>query len=159
MPLFGHGNPNVYRLGQEQLSRLLFPLGELQKGDVRSQSAAWGLATAMKAESMDICFVPQGDYGDVIRKLRPEAAQEGPLLSTSGEELGRHQGIAFYTVGQRKGLGVSSAAPLYVVKLDKARNAVIVGDEKELLGAKIAGVEAACAGFPTASRSRRSVPA
>jgi tRNA-specific 2-thiouridylase len=123
----------LYRLGQKQLSRLLFPLGGLLKEEVRRQSEDWGLATARKAESMDICFVPEGDYGELIRKLRPEAAKEGPLLDMQGAELGRHQGIAFYTVGQRKGLGVSSAEPLYVVRLDKASNAVIVGGEKDLL--------------------------
>jgi len=123
----------LYRLGQEQLSRLLFPIGGMLKEDVRKGSESFGLSTAWKAESMDICFVPQGDYGEVIRRLRPEAAQEGPVLSTSGEELGKHQGIAFYTVGQRKGLGIASAAPLYVVRLDKSKNAVVVGDENDLL--------------------------
>jgi tRNA-specific 2-thiouridylase len=124
----------LYRLGQEQLSRLVFPIGHLSKDEVRRGSEAFGLGTAWKAESMDICFVPQGDYGELIRRLRPEAAQDGPVLNTRGEELGRHQGIAFYTVGQRKGLGIASAAPLYVVRLDKPRNAVIVGDENDLLG-------------------------
>ena len=128
----------LYRLGQVQLSRLLFPLGGMLKDEVRRQSEAFGLNTAWKAESMDICFVPQGDYGEVIRRMRPEAAQEGPVISTAGEELGRHQGIAFYTVGQRKGLGIASAKPLYVVRLDKSKNAVIVGGEDDLLSKKAA---------------------
>ncbi len=127
----------LYRLGQDQLSRLLFPLGGMAKEEVRRRSEEIGLSTARKPESMDICFVPQGgDYGDVIRRLHPEAAVEGPVLNTKGEELGRHQGIAFYTVGQRKGLGVSSATPLYVVRLDRAKNAVVVGDDKDLLSDK-----------------------
>lgn len=130
----------LYRLGQEQLSRLIFPIGHMVKEEVRKGSEAFGLSTAWKAESMDICFVPQGDYGEVIKKIRPDAAQEGPVVTTSGEEIGRHQGIAFYTVGQRKGLGISSISPLYVVRLDKAKNAVIVGDENDLLG-KVARVD------------------
>jgi tRNA-uridine 2-sulfurtransferase len=123
----------LYRLGQDQLGRLIFPLGGMLKEAVRKESEAMGLGTANKAESMDICFVPQGDYGEVIRRMRPEAVQEGPVINTQGQELGKHQGIAFYTVGQRKGLGIASAAPLYVVRLDRARNAVIVGDDKDLL--------------------------
>lgn len=129
----------LYRLGQAQLSRLIFPLGGMLKEEVRKGSEAFGLSTAWKAESMDICFVPQGDYGEVIRKIRPDAAKEGPVLSTQGKEIGRHQGIAFYTVGQRKGLGIASPAPLYVVRLDKEKNAVVVGDENDLLS-KIARV-------------------
>ncbi len=122
----------LYRLGQAQLSRLMFPLGAMTKEEVRSRSEAMGLATAHKAESMDICFVPQGgDYGDIIRRLRPEAANEGPVVDMNGRELGRHKGIAFYTVGQRKGL--ASADPLYVVRLDKASNTVVVGGENDLL--------------------------
>lgn len=124
----------LYRLGQEQLSRLIFPLGGMVKADVRKGSEAFGLSTAQKAESMDICFVPQGDYGEVIRQIRPDAANEGPVLTTAGVEIGRHSGIAFYTVGQRKGLGISSPEPMYVVRLDKAKNAVIVGKEDDLLG-------------------------
>jgi tRNA-specific 2-thiouridylase len=122
----------LYRLGQAQLSRLLFPLGKMQKEEVRRASEAFGLDTAWKAESMDICFVGRGGYGEIVKQLRPEAAQEGPVLNSKGEELGRHQGIAFYTVGQRKGLGLASAAPLYVLRLDRAKNAVIVGGEEEL---------------------------
>jgi tRNA-specific 2-thiouridylase len=124
----------LYRLGQAQLSRLIFPIGGMAKEEVRKESQAFGLATANKAESMDICFVPQGGYGEVIRRLRPEAVQDGPILDMGGGEIGRHQGIAFYTIGQRKGLGISSAQPLYVVRLDKERNAVIVGEEGDLLG-------------------------
>jgi tRNA-specific 2-thiouridylase len=126
----------LYRLGQAQLEKLLFPLGEMLKNEVRAQSQELGLATAMKAESMDICFVPQGDYGEIIRRMKPEAAAEGPVLDTQGRELGRHKGIAFYTVGQRKGLGIASEAPLYVVKLDRSKNAVVVGSEDDLLQSK-----------------------
>jgi tRNA-specific 2-thiouridylase len=123
----------LYRLGQEQLRMLLFPVGEMAKDEVRRKSEAMGLRTAWKAESMDICFVPEGDYGEIVRKMRPDAAKEGPLLDTEGKELGRHQGIAFYTVGQRKGLGLAAGSPLYVVRLDKEKNAVVVGNETALL--------------------------
>jgi len=122
----------LYRLGQEQLSRLLFPLGGMNKEAVRQASEAFGLVTARKAESMDICFVAGGDYGDVVKRLAPEAAQEGPVIDTQGRELGRHKGLAFYTVGQRRGLGIAAEAPLFVVRLDRQRNAVIVGSDAEL---------------------------
>ena len=123
----------LYRLGQPQLSRLLFPLGGLKKEEVRAASRELGLATAGKAESMDICFVPDGDYGRLIREAAPEAVKEGPIVDGQDRELGRHAGLAFFTVGQRKGLGIASAEPLYVLKLDPARNAVVVGPEAGLL--------------------------
>lgn len=123
----------LYRLTQPQLQRLLFPLGELQKGDVRMQSEAWGLPTAAKAESMDICFVPKGDYGAVLKAYAPQSQQPGPMLDAEGNVLGEHQGLAFYTVGQRRGLGIASGEPLYVLRLDRARNAVILGPESGLM--------------------------
>jgi tRNA-specific 2-thiouridylase len=129
----------LYRLGQSQLSKLLFPLGGMPKDQVRAQAAALGLPTAAKPESMDICFVADGDYGRLVAEAAPQAATEGPVLDLEGRELGRHEGIAFYTVGQRRGLALQSAAgsgpaPIrYVVALDPARNAVIVGGESDLM--------------------------
>jgi len=88
---------------------------------------------AAKRESMDICFVPKGDYGQVLKAYAPQSQQPGPVLDLDGKELGRHEGLAFHTVGQRRGLGISSAEPLYVLRLDRGRNAVIVGPESGLM--------------------------
>ncbi len=122
----------LYRLQQPQLQRLSFPLGGMTKEQTRALAAEWGLSVAAKAESMDLCFVPNGDYGAVLKRLAPQAAQEGAIVDEQGVELGRHQGLAFYTVGQRKGLGVSGADPLYVVRLDPQKNHVVVGPESSL---------------------------
>ena len=123
----------LYRLTQPQLRRLCFPLGELEKDEVRKGSQELGLVTAAKRESMDICFVPKGDYGQVLKAYAPQSQQPGPVLDLDGKELGRHEGLAFHTVGQRRGLGISSAEPLYVLRLDRGRNAVIVGPESGLM--------------------------
>jgi tRNA-uridine 2-sulfurtransferase len=138
----------LYRLTQPQLRRLHFPLGELEKADVRKASEALGLPTAAKAESMDICFVPKGDYGAVLKAYAPQAVQPGPIVDEQGRELGRHDGIAFYTVGQRRGLGIASGEPLYVLRLDRARNAVVLGPERGLLSAQAWGGDASFTGQP-----------
>lgn len=113
-------------LTQEQLAHTLFPLGESTKLEVRGIAARLGLATAEKPESQEICFVP-GDYGEYLRQMAPWAVRPGPIRDVNGEPKGTHQGIAFYTVGQRKGLGVAAGKPLYVVDIDPEENAVIVG--------------------------------
>jgi tRNA-specific 2-thiouridylase len=123
----------LYRLNQTQLRKLLFPLGELQKDSVRKASEDWGLPTAAKAESMDICFVPKGDYGAVLKAYAPQSQRPGPLVDEAGTVLGEHQGLAFYTIGQRRGLGVAAGEPLYVTRLDRGRNAVVLGPEASLL--------------------------
>jgi tRNA-specific 2-thiouridylase len=123
----------LFRLTQPQLQRLLFPLGELEKGDVRKLSEAWGLPTASKSESMDICFVPKGDYGAVLKAYAPQSQQPGPIVDERGTVLGEHQGLAFYTIGQRRGLGVAGGDPLYVLRLDLGRNAVVLGPEAGLM--------------------------
>ncbi len=120
----------LYLLTQEELSRTLFPLGELTKEEVRR--SAEELKLPARAESQDICFVPDGDYGSFIKKLFPEAARKGPILNTKGEVIGEHKGLIFYTVGQRRGIGIRAGRPLYVVDLDPSRNAIIVGEEEEL---------------------------
>ena len=121
----------------EQLGFLRFPLGHLaSKGDTRALAAQYGLAVADKPDSQDICFVPNGDYASVIEKLRPGAAEPGPILHADGRELGRHDGILHFTIGQRRGLGIGGLTePLYVVKLDTDRKAVIVGP-KEMLATR-----------------------
>ena len=122
----------LYRLGQQQLSKLRFPLGGMTKDQTREKAAAYGLPTAMKPESQDICFVPPEGYGSVIEAMAPQAAREGAIVTRDGRELGRHRGVAFYTVGQRRGLNVSGPEPLYVLSLDPEKNNVVVGTREEL---------------------------
>ncbi|WP_147105675.1 tRNA 2-thiouridine(34) synthase MnmA [Tateyamaria sp. syn59] len=113
----------------EQLDYLRFPLGHLpSKDDTRALAAKYGLSVADKPDSQDICFVPNGDYAAVIRKLRPEAAAPGDIVDHTGRVLGQHDGVINYTIGQRRGLGIGGLAdPLYVVKLDAENRQVIVG--------------------------------
>ena len=122
----------LFSLNQDQLERILVPLGELTKSDTRTVARQTGLKTADKAESMEICFVPDQDYGKFLTSSGAVQAHAGDIVSESGKVLGRHQGIEFYTVGQRKGLGISAPAPLYVIALDPASNRVIVGSEPSL---------------------------
>lgn len=118
----------------EQLDYLRFPLGHLpSKDDTRALATRYGLGVAMKPDSQDICFVPNGDYASVIRKLRPEAADPGKIVDTDGKILAQHDGVINYTIGQRRGLGIGGLAdPLYVVKLDAERKEVIVGPKSML---------------------------
>ena len=117
----------LYTLGQEELARVLFPLGHLTKSDVREIARQRRLPVAERAESMDLCFARDGDYRRFLAGQAPESVRPGPILDTTGREIGRHQGMAFFTVGQRRGIGVAAAVPLYVIRLDPTRNAIIVG--------------------------------
>jgi tRNA-specific 2-thiouridylase len=119
-------------LAQEQLARVLFPLGAMTKREVRKKAESLGLPVAAKRESQDICFVPDGDYARFIREAEPGAVRPGPILDTSGRVLGQHEGIAFFTIGQRHGLRLNSRQPLYIVAIDAKRDAVIVGGRDEL---------------------------
>ncbi len=123
----------LYGLTQSQLARVRFPVGDLSKEETRQFAREWGLTVAEKPDSQEICFVPRGSYTDVVARFHPEAMRPGPILDGHGRVVGEHQGIARYTIGQRRGLGVTAGAPLYVVGLDPARNAVIVGNEDDLL--------------------------
>lgn len=130
----------LWELTQEQLSRSLFPLGEMSKPEVREVARREHLSVAEKSESQEICFVPDGNYaGFIDRYLEAEGEAErlpppGELVNTRGERVGTHQGIHRYTVGQRRGLGVASERPLYVLSIDAASNRVVVGQQEELLG-------------------------
>ncbi|RJP27741.1 MAG: tRNA 2-thiouridine(34) synthase MnmA [Actinobacteria bacterium] len=124
----------LYGLGREQLSRCLFPNGERSKGEVREMALARGVAARESGESQEICFLCGGSYRDFISRHYPEALAPGPVLDTSGVKLGEHRGIACYTVGQRRGLGVSAPRPLYVVALDPSHQAVILGGREEVPG-------------------------
>jgi tRNA-uridine 2-sulfurtransferase len=121
-----------------QLDYLRFPLGGLEKPAVRALADKFGLAVADKPDSQDICFVPTGRYVEVVQRLRPGAQRPGDIVHVNGEVLGQHEGIIGYTIGQRKGLRVGGQEePLYVVKLDPARNRVIVGPKHALLTSEI----------------------
>ena len=122
----------LYATTPDQLAMLRFPLGDMPKEETRRLAHELGLAVADKPDSQDICFVPQGRYSDVLEKLRPEAAREGDIVHLDGRVLGRHRGIAHFTVGQRRGLGIADADPLYVVRLDPARARVVVGPREAL---------------------------
>ncbi|HEY1630306.1 MAG TPA: tRNA 2-thiouridine(34) synthase MnmA [Rhizomicrobium sp.] len=123
----------LYRTTPEQLSFLRFPLGAMEKRDVRAIATELGLVTADKPDSQDICFVPDGDYARVVAKLRPDAMRAGEIVDRDGAVLGRHEGVIHYTVGQRKGLGLSgNADPLFVLKLDAANARVVVGPREAL---------------------------
>jgi len=123
----------LYRLGQRHVSRLLMPLGEVaSKAEVREIARALNLPAADNDESQDLCFVGTGGYHDLLAALRPDALRPGPILDEAGHHLGDHHGLARFTIGQRGGLGIAAAAPLYVIDLDPARNAVIVGPRARL---------------------------
>jgi tRNA-specific 2-thiouridylase len=122
----------LYATTPEQLAMLRFPLGECDKAETRALARELGLTVADKVDSQDICFVPQGRYSEVIERLKPGAAQPGDIVHVDGRVLGRHRGIIHYTVGQRRGLGLSTGEPLYVVRLEPERACVIVGPREAL---------------------------
>ncbi|HEX8662700.1 MAG TPA: tRNA 2-thiouridine(34) synthase MnmA, partial [Beijerinckiaceae bacterium] len=128
----------LYATTPEQLEMLRFPLGELGKAETRALARGLGLIVADKADSQDICFVPKGRYGDVIERLKPGAARPGDIVHVDGRVLGRHDGILRYTVGQRRGLGLATGEPLYVVRLDAAAARVVVGPRTALATSVIA---------------------
>ncbi len=123
----------LFATTDEQLDFLRFPLGGMAKPAVRELARELGLEVADKHDSQDICFVPQGKYADVIRKMHPEALAGGEIVHLDGRVLGTHEGIVNYTVGQRKGLGIAAAEPLYVVKLEHKTGRVIVGPREALM--------------------------
>jgi len=127
----------LFATTQEQVDYLRFPLGDMPKAKVRELAEEMGLNVAAKKDSQDICFVPQGRYFDVIAKLNPHAAQSGDIVHIDGRVLGHHKGIVHYTIGQRRGLGIASAEPLYVVHLDSQGARVIVGPREALETHKI----------------------
>jgi tRNA-specific 2-thiouridylase len=122
----------LFATTREQLSLLRFPLGAMPKAEVRALAREFGLRVADKADSQDICFVPAGHYSQMIERLLPGAAQAGEIVHIDGRVLGRHAGILHYTIGQRRGLGVAAAEPLYVVALDARAARVVVGPRQAL---------------------------
>jgi tRNA-specific 2-thiouridylase len=123
----------LFATTRAQLGFLRFPLGGLEKAGTRALAMRFGLPVADKPDSQDICFVPQGSYAHVVKKLRPEAAEPGEIVHVDGRVLGRHDGIIHFTVGQRRGLSVASGERLYVVRLEADARRVIVGPRPALL--------------------------
>lgn len=125
----------LFATTRAQLEFLRFPLGDMDKTQTRALGLELGVPVAEKPDSQDICFVPEGRYTDVITRLHPEAAKPGKIVHVDGRELGQHRGIIYYTVGQRRGLGLSNGSgdePLFVVRLDASRRIVVVGPREAL---------------------------
>ena len=127
----------LFTTTQEQLNFLRFPLGVLNKEETRKIASELNLNVADKPDSQDICFVPNGNYASVIKKYRPESFKEGDILDTKGKVIGKHEGIINFTIGQRKGIGISHEEPLYVVNIIAKENKVIVGNREALSIKKI----------------------
>ena len=122
----------LYVMGPEALKRTLFPLGRMTKTKVRETAKKLGLAVADKKDSQEICFIPDNNTGAFLAENLKEKSVPGPIFDTDGNRLGMHRGIAYYTVGQRKGIGLAFSKPFYVVRIDRESNSIIVGDEKEV---------------------------
>jgi tRNA-uridine 2-sulfurtransferase len=122
----------LFSLRQDQLARAIFPLGEKTKSDTREVARHCNLKTADKEESMEICFVPDNNYGGFLQQANLVQKTRGDIVDLHGHVLGQHDGIAFYTIGQRKGLGITTSKPVYVVELDAENNRVVVGDDSAL---------------------------
>ncbi len=122
----------LYGLTQHELERTRFPLGDLDKGEVRRLARDAGLPVADKLESQDICFVPSGDYRDVVRERRPDAFSPGEIVNERGKRLGAHKGVGAFTVGQRKGLMLATKEPMFVLRLEPDQQRVVVGPSSSL---------------------------
>ena len=122
----------LFSTTQEQLNFLRFPLGEIDKAETRSIAKKLDLNVADKPDSQDICFVPNGDYSSVIKKFRPDSFKNGKIIDLDGNQIGEHEGIINYTIGQRKGIKIASNKPLYVVNINSDNNTVIVGNKENL---------------------------
>lgn len=127
----------LYNLTQEQLSRVLMPIGEFSKDVVRQKASELGLYVASKPDSQEICFVDDNNYGRFIEENTDKKIVPGNFVDTKGNVLGKHKGLIYYTVGQRKGLGIALGKPMYVVGLDVKNNNVILGEDKEVFGQEL----------------------
>ena len=122
----------LFSTTQEQLDYLRFPLGEIDKSETRTIAKKLNLNVADKPDSQDICFVPNGDYSSVIKKFRPESFKKGKIIDIAGKQIGEHEGIINYTIGQRRGIKISNSKPLYVININADNNTVIVGEKENL---------------------------
>lgn len=125
----------LFGLRREVLDRVLFPIGDLRKDEVRSIAARYNLPNQNKPDSVEICFAPDRDYARVVRDRRPDGFAEGDVVDPAGQVIGRHAGIANYTIGQRRGLGIAAGKPIYVTALDVLNNRVVMGGSEDLLSA------------------------
>jgi tRNA-uridine 2-sulfurtransferase len=141
----------LYRTTRAELEFLRFPLGGLAKDETRAVARELALPVADKPDSQDICFVPQGSYADIVTRLRPEAGEPGDIVDQAGKILGRHRGIAHFTVGQRKGLGVAAAEPLFVLRLEPETRRVVVGPRSALAETRVTLAELNWLGPPLAA--------
>ncbi|HTT81469.1 MAG TPA: tRNA 2-thiouridine(34) synthase MnmA, partial [Stellaceae bacterium] len=147
------------RTTRDELAFLRFPLGGLAKAETREIARDLALPVAAKPDSQDICFVPHGSYADVVARLRPEAAEPGDIVDAAGHVLGRHAGIAGFTVGQRKGLGIGGGEPLYVLRIEAAARRVVVGPQRALAETLVPLAELNWLGAPLAAGARIPVAA
>ncbi|NLC11320.1 MAG: tRNA 2-thiouridine(34) synthase MnmA, partial [Firmicutes bacterium] len=122
----------LYCLTQHQLSKVLFPLGDLHKSEVRALAKKYGLPVSQKKESQDICFIPNNNYRDFISRMSYSPSREGPIIDLQGKKVGVHKGLEFYTIGQRKGLGLAFSEPVYVVDIIPERNTIKIGPAEAL---------------------------
>lgn len=127
----------LYMLNQETLKRTLFPLGEMTKEQVRKKAKELGLPVHDKAESQEICFVEDDNYANFIKEKCPSAVKPGKIVDIKGNVVGEHEGVAFFTLGQRKGIGAHQGQPKYVVKIDVENNIVVIGDQEDLMGREL----------------------
>jgi tRNA-uridine 2-sulfurtransferase len=127
----------LYTMNQEQLGYITFPLGNLTKPEVRRLARHFDLPVADKAESQEICFVGKGSYAEFVARRRPDVTLPGDIVTVDGETIGRHQGLVHHTVGQRRGIGIPRPEPLYVLKLDRDRNQLVVGSRSEATAARL----------------------
>jgi tRNA-specific 2-thiouridylase len=138
----------LYRTTRAELDFLRFPLGGLDKSETRALAHEFALPVAQKPDSQDICFVPQGSYAEIVARLRPEAGEPGDIIDERGALLGRHDGIAHFTVGQRKGIGIAAAEPLYVLRIEPERRRVVVGPKSALAETRLSLGEVNWLGTP-----------
>jgi tRNA-specific 2-thiouridylase len=156
----------LYRTTPAELDFLRFPLGGLAKDQTRGLAREFALPVAEKPDSQDICFVPQGSYAALVERLRPEAGEPGEIVDQGGQVLGQHRGIAHFTVGQRKGLGIAAAEPLYVLRLEPHSRRVVVGPKSALAETRVrlaelnwlGGPLAVGEGVPIAAKLRSAQP-
>tara|TARA_S200000501_G_scaffold365842_1_gene399822 strand:- start:99 stop:1229 length:1131 start_codon:yes stop_codon:yes gene_type:complete len=127
----------LFNTTQEQLNFLRFPLGQIEKIKTRELANSLELNVADKPDSQDICFVPNGDYSQIIKKFRPQSFEKGDIINIKGEKIGTHDGIVNYTIGQRRGIKIADREPLYVIKIDSEKNSITVGPKKNLIVNKI----------------------
>jgi tRNA-specific 2-thiouridylase len=123
----------LFGIDRAVLDRVMFPIGELTKSEVRALAERFGLPIQDKRESQEICFAPDRDYARVVRERHPDAFYEGDVLDPEGKVVGKHKGIGHYTIGQRRGLGIAAGRPIYVTELDAGKNTVTVGEDDDLL--------------------------